>query len=203
MIFFRQIFLFLVRNDQNWSSLLRCITLNARVYSLTLVSASATNIKTPSISLTYPKCLLKTSTEERSMILHTASDSFAILKHKQWKWNGKNSNTDHFHHEFIEKLRKYDLLFSRAKRLAICSVRGNICFSDNTQHLEVAGTLINGRQFARICWIKEMEKSRISKIERIGTRHHPPPTRGEKRMRKASVIRVIKPILCSSYNVTS
>ena len=44
-----------------------------------------------------------------------------------------------------------------------------------------------------------MEKSRISKIKSMETRHYPPPTRDEKRIRKASVIRVIKPILCSSY----
>ena len=54
MIFFRQVLLFLVGNDRNWSSL-RCITLNARVYSVTLVVTSTGNGKTPPISLTYPK----------------------------------------------------------------------------------------------------------------------------------------------------
>ena len=96
MIFFRQFFfLFLVRNDWNWS-LLRCITLNARVYSLTLVFTSTGIGKTPPISLTYPKCLLKTSSEEWSMILHTTSDNFVILKYKRLKGNSKKSNTDHF-----------------------------------------------------------------------------------------------------------
>ena len=64
-------------------------------------------------------------------------------------------------------------------------------FSEDTQHLEAAGTVMNGRQFARICWIKEVDKSRISKIERIGNKASSPTTRGEERMRKASVIRVI------------
>ena len=86
MIFFRQILLFLVRNYRNWSSL-RCITLNARVYSLTLVFTSTGNGKTPPILLTYPKGQLKTSSEEWSMILHTTSDNFVILKHKRLKGN--------------------------------------------------------------------------------------------------------------------
>ena len=95
IIFFSSNFLFLVRNDRNWSSL-RCITLNARVYSLTLVFTSTGIGKTPPISLTYPKCLLKTSSEEWSMILHTTSDNFVILKYKRLKGNSKKSNTDHF-----------------------------------------------------------------------------------------------------------
>ena len=95
IIFFSSNFLFLVRNDRNWSSL-RCITLNARVYSLTLVFTSTGIGKTPPISLTYPKCLLKTSSEEWSMILHTTSDNFVILKYKRLKGNSKLSNTDHF-----------------------------------------------------------------------------------------------------------
>ena len=88
-IFFRQFFLFLVRSDWNWS-LLRCITLNTRVYSLTLVFTSAGIGKTPPISLTYPKCLLKTSLEEWSMILHTTSDNFVILKYNGWKETARN-----------------------------------------------------------------------------------------------------------------
>ena len=91
MIFFRQVLLFLVGNDRNWS-LLRCITLNARVYSVTLVVTSTGNGKTLPISLTYPKGLLKTSSEEWSMILHTTSDDFVISKHKRLKGNGKTSN---------------------------------------------------------------------------------------------------------------
>ena len=94
-IFFVNFFLFLVRNDRNWSSL-RCITLNARVYSLTLVFTSTAICKTPPISLTFPKGLLKTSSEEWSMILHTTSDNFVILKHKRLKGNSKKFNTDHF-----------------------------------------------------------------------------------------------------------
>ena len=94
-IFSSIFFLFLVRNDWNWS-LLRCITLNARVYSLTLLCTSTRIGKTPPISLTYPKCLLKTSSEEWSMILHTTSDNFVILKYKRLKGNSKKSNTDHF-----------------------------------------------------------------------------------------------------------
>ena len=90
MIFFRQFFfLFLVRNNWNWS-LLRYITLNARVYSLTLVFTSTGIGKTPPISLTYPKCLLKTSSEEWSMILHTTSDNFVILKYNGWKETARN-----------------------------------------------------------------------------------------------------------------
>ena len=89
MIFFRQVLLFLVGNDRNWSSL-RCITLNARVYSLTLVFTSTGIGKTPPISLTYPKCLLKTSSEEWSMILHTTSDNFVILKYNGWKETARN-----------------------------------------------------------------------------------------------------------------
>ena len=69
-IFWSIFFLFLVRNNWNWS-LLRYITLNARVYSLTLVFTSTGIGKTPPISLTNPKCLLKTSSEEWSMSLHT------------------------------------------------------------------------------------------------------------------------------------
>ena len=72
------------------------------------------------------------------MILHTTSDSFAILKHKRRKGNGKKSNTDHFQHEFTEKLRKYDLLFlgQSAWPYAACVV---------------IYVFVNGRQFARIC----------------------------------------------------
>ena len=91
MIFFRQILLFLVRNYRNWSSL-RCITLNAGVYSLTLVFTSTGNGKTLPISLTYPKDELKTSSEEWSMSLHTTSDNFVILKHKRLKGNSKMFN---------------------------------------------------------------------------------------------------------------
>ena len=65
MVILRLILLFLVRNDRSWSSL-RCITLNARVYSLTLVLTSTGNVKIPPISLTSPKGLLKTSSEEWS-----------------------------------------------------------------------------------------------------------------------------------------
>ena len=82
-------FLFLVRNDRNWSSL-RCITLNARVYSLTLVFTSTGIGKTPPISLTYPKCLLKTSSEEWSMILHMTSENFVNLKYNGWKETARN-----------------------------------------------------------------------------------------------------------------
>ena len=49
------------------------------------------------------------------------------------------------------KAQKVRFAFSRAKRLAICSLHSDICFSEDTQHLEAAGTFINGRQFARIC----------------------------------------------------
>ena len=95
MKFFRQIFLFLVHSDRKWFSLLRCITLNARVYSFTPVFKSTGNGKTPPISLTYPKGLLQTSSEEWLMILHTNSDNFVILKHKRLKGNGEKSKTDH------------------------------------------------------------------------------------------------------------
>ena len=74
LMIFRQMLVLLVRNDRNWSSLLRCITLNVRVCSLT-----------PPISLTCTKGLQKTSSEEWSMILHTTNDSFVILKHNDWK----------------------------------------------------------------------------------------------------------------------
>ena len=94
MINFRQILLFLVCNEWTWSSLC-CITLNARVYSFTLVFTSTGNGKTPPISLAYPKGLLKTSSEEWSMILHTISDNFVVLKHRRPKGNGKKSNTNH------------------------------------------------------------------------------------------------------------
>ena len=93
---FLSILLFLVRNYRNWSSL-RCITLNARVYSLTLVFTSTGNGKTPPISLTYPKGQLKMSSEEWSMILHTISDNFVILKHKRLKGNCEKSDTGHIH----------------------------------------------------------------------------------------------------------
>ena len=88
MIFFRQIVLYLVRNYRNWSSL-RCITLNAGVYSLTLVFTSTGNGKTLPISLTYPKDELKTSSEEWSMSLH--------IKHKRLKGNCEKSDTGHIH----------------------------------------------------------------------------------------------------------
>ena len=93
---FLSILLFLVRNYRNWSSL-RCITLNAGVYSLTLVFTSTGNGKTLPISLTYPKDQLKTSSEEWSMSLHTTSDNFVILKHKRLKGNCEKSDTGHIH----------------------------------------------------------------------------------------------------------
>ena len=96
MIFFRQILLFLVRNYRNWSSL-RCITLNAGVYSLTQVFTSTGKGKTLPISLTYPKDELKTSSEEWSMSLHTTNDNFVILKHKRLKGNCEKSDTGHIH----------------------------------------------------------------------------------------------------------
>ena len=95
MIFFHQFFLFLMRYDWNWSSL-RCITLNTRVYSLTLVFTSTGIGQIPPISLTYPKGVRKTSLQEWSVILHTTSHNFVILKHKWLKGNDKKSNTASF-----------------------------------------------------------------------------------------------------------
>ena len=92
----RNLKFYLVRNYRNWSSL-RCITLNARVCSLTLVFTSTGNGKTLPISLTYPKDQLKTSSEEWSMSLHTTSDNFVILKHKRLKGNCEKSDTGHIH----------------------------------------------------------------------------------------------------------
>ena len=72
-----------------WLELILVITLHYTEYSITLVSTSL-------ISLTYPKGLQKTYSEEWSMILHTTSDNFVILEHRRRKGNGKKSNTDHF-----------------------------------------------------------------------------------------------------------
>ena len=50
---------------------------------------------------------------------------------------------------------------------------------------------------------RKWRRAEYPRLKALETRHYPPPTRREKRIRKASVIRVIKPILCSSYNVIS
>ena len=130
MIFFRQFFLFLVRNDRNWSSLLRCITLNARVYSLTLVSTSTANSKTPSISLTYPKFLIKTSSEEWLMMLHTTSNDFVILKHKQRRGNCKKSDKFRLPYGHTQPFQERNSRRNKKNNMAI----GLFCWSILLKH---------------------------------------------------------------------
>ena len=95
-LFFRQIMLFLVLNERNWTgSLLRCIT-NVRIYSFTLMFTSTANSKTSTISLTFPKTLQNVLRKIAALILHTTIENLVILNYKRLKKKGKKSNTDYF-----------------------------------------------------------------------------------------------------------
>ena len=94
-LFFRQIMLFLVLNERNWTSLIRCIT-NVRIYSFILMFTSTANSKTSTISLTFPKTLQNVLRKIAAMILHTTSENLVILNYKRLKKKGKKSNTDYF-----------------------------------------------------------------------------------------------------------
>ena len=94
-LFFRQIMLFLVLNERNWTSLFRCIT-NVRIYSFTLMFTSTANSKTSTISLTFPKTLQNVLRKISAMILQTTSENLVILNYKRLKKKGKKSNTDYF-----------------------------------------------------------------------------------------------------------
>ena len=48
------------------------------------------------------------------------------------------------------KLQKVRFAFSPAKHLAKCSLLNDIFFTEDTQHREASGTVINGGKFARI-----------------------------------------------------